>query len=61
MHGCSGVNIALAYVLSQDLPLAAQIGPQNLWELDDCIKTLDLRLTEAELAYLRLERDTWAD
>ena len=61
VHGCSGVNIALAYVLSQDLPLAAQIGPQNLWELDDCIKTLDLRLTEAELAYLRLERDTWAD
>ena len=61
VHGCSGVNIALAYVLSQDLPLAAQIGPQNLWELDDCIKTLDLRLTEAELDYLRLERDTWAD
>lgn len=61
VHGCSGVNIALAYVLSQDLPLAAQIGPQNLWELDDCIKTLNLHLTNAELDYLRLKRDTYQD
>jgi aryl-alcohol dehydrogenase-like predicted oxidoreductase len=59
VHNCSGTNIALAYVLSQDLPLFAQVGPQNLWELDDCIKTLDLKLTQAEIEYLRLERDTY--
>ena len=59
VHGCSGTNIALSYVLSQDLPLAAQIGPQNLWELDDCIKTLDLKLTKDEIAYLQLKQDSY--
>ena len=41
-----------------DLPLAAQIGPQNLWELDDCINTMNtLRLTADEIAYLQLKQD----
>ena len=57
VHGCTGTNIALAYVLSLDLPLAAQVGPQNMWELQDCLKWMDLRLTQEEIDYLRLKRD----
>lgn len=62
VHDCSATNIALAYVLSQDLPLAAQIGPQNSWELEDCIKAMEeIKLTPAELDYLRIKRDTYED
>ena len=57
--GCSSVNIALSYILSQDLPLAAQIGARNMWELEDCVKNLELKLTQAEIEYLRLERDDY--
>ncbi len=58
-HGCTGTNIALAYVLSLDLPLAAQVGPQNMWELQDCMKWMNLKLTQSEIDYLRLKREDY--
>lgn len=58
-YGCTAINIALAYVLSQDLPIAAQIGPQNLFELEDCIKVLDLKLSPQEIEYLQMKRDSY--
>ena len=56
--GVESINIALAYVLSQPITVAAIIGSRSRKEFDSCIKTLDVKLTPQEIAYLCLESDT---
>lgn len=53
-YGVAPTNIALAYVFSQDVPVMASVGARNKPELDEAIKTLDLRLTKQEVAWLAL-------
>ncbi|WP_265458151.1 aldo/keto reductase [Enterococcus sp. HY326] len=52
------INIALAYVLCQPFKPAAIIGSRSRKEFDSCIQTLDLKLTDKELAYLSLQADS---
>lgn len=56
--GVESVNIALAYVLCRDFPVAAVIGSRNKKELDSCIRALDIKLTKNEIDYLCCKRDT---
>jgi len=51
----SPINIALAYVLAQPLPLFALIGPRTLQELHSALPALELELTPKELRWLNLE------
>lgn len=55
-YGVTPTNIALAYVFSQNVPIMASVGARNKSELDEAIKTLDLRLSEQEVAWLALRR-----
>ena len=57
-HGVSAINIAAAYVLCQNFPSFALIGPRTLQELHTSLPALDLQLSDEELAYLDLRRDT---
>ena len=52
------INIALSYILCQDLPLAAIIGPRNKEEFTSTIASLGVKLTPEELDYLSLARDS---
>lgn len=49
------IQISLAYVLNQNFPTAAIIGPQNKKELLSCRDAADIKLTETEKAWLNLE------
>lgn len=51
---CTAVNIALAYVLSQDIPLAPIVGPRTPAEVKSCTDFLDLRLSPEEVEWLSL-------
>jgi aryl-alcohol dehydrogenase-like predicted oxidoreductase len=48
------INIALAYVLCQPFPTFALIGPRVLTELDSCLKSLHVPLSDADMDYLNL-------
>jgi aryl-alcohol dehydrogenase-like predicted oxidoreductase len=52
-HSTTLLNIALAYVLAQDLPIFPIIGPLTLDELRGSLNALDVRLTEDELRWLK--------
>lgn len=54
----SAMQIGLAFVLQQDFPTIALIGPSNVAHLNECLSALDLVLTENERAYLDLKADT---
>ena len=54
-RGALPINIALAYVLAQPLPLFALIGPRTLQELHTTLPALELELTPKELRWLNLE------
>ena len=36
-----------------------QIGARNMWELEDCVKNLELKLSQTEIEYLRLQKDDY--
>ena len=54
-RGVLPINIALAYVLAQPLPLFALIGPRTLQELNTTLPALKVELTPKELRWLNLE------
>ena len=54
-YGCSPTQVALAWVLQQDIPTFALIGPRTVGELDDCLGALQVPLTSADAAWLNLE------
>jgi 1-deoxyxylulose-5-phosphate synthase len=54
-YGCRPTQVALAWVLRQDLPTFALIGPRTVGELDDCLGALEVPLTAADAAWLNLE------
>ncbi len=54
-RGTLPINIALAYVLAQPLPLFALIGPRTLHELHTALPALKVELTPKELRWLNLE------
>lgn len=55
--GVLPLNVALAYVLQQDLPLFALVGPLNQEEVRTTLQVLDVNLTKDEMAWLNLETD----
>lgn len=58
-YNVDSINIALAYVMCQDLNLGVVIGSRNTDEFHSSIRTLDIKLTPAELAYLDLKADSY--
>ncbi|WP_067622655.1 aldo/keto reductase [Alicyclobacillus acidiphilus] len=55
--GLTTIQIALAYVLNQQFPTAAIIGPQNPEEMRSCREAADVSLTPEEVAWLDLSAD----
>jgi predicted dehydrogenase/aryl-alcohol dehydrogenase-like predicted oxidoreductase len=55
--GVLPINIALAYVLQQDFPLFALIGPRTVEEVRTTFQVLDLTLTPAEMDWLGLKTE----
>lgn len=53
--GCSEINIALAYVLSQPFPIWCLIGPNTTAEVASCFDALSVKLTPEECRWLNLE------
>ncbi len=53
--GCSEINIALAYVLSQPFPIWCLIGPMNTEEVASCFEALAVELSDDECRWLNLE------
>ena len=56
-HGVSAHNIATAWVLAQDFPSLALIGPRSPGEIASTLPGLGLSLSREEAAWLNLERD----
>lgn len=56
--GCSEINIALAYVLSQPFPIWCLIGPMTTAEVASCFDALAVELTEDECRWLNLEDES---
>ena len=54
-YGCTPTQVALAWVLHQGIPTFALIGPRTLSELQDCLGSLAVPLTPADVAWLNLE------
>ncbi len=52
------ITVALAYVLCQEFPSFALIGPRNLWETRTSLPAMDLKLSTAEVKWLNLESDS---
>ena len=55
-RGSTPSAVALAWVLSQSLPLFPVIGPRSLAELRTSLEAIDLQLNEDECAWLDLAR-----
>ncbi|MCO4319352.1 aldo/keto reductase [Phyllobacterium sp. 21LDTY02-6] len=51
-HGCSPIQIALAYVVCQPLPVIPLIGPRTVAELEDSLAALQIRLSDDEVRWL---------
>ena len=56
-HGVSPINIAPAWVLSQPFPVFPIIGTRLPGETRDCLRALDVALTDAEVRWLDLQED----
>jgi aryl-alcohol dehydrogenase-like predicted oxidoreductase len=50
-------HIAAAWVLNQDFPSLAIIGPRKISETSNSLKCLDLKLDKDEISWLNLETD----
>jgi predicted dehydrogenase/aryl-alcohol dehydrogenase-like predicted oxidoreductase len=55
--GTTAHNVALAWLLAQDFPALAIIGPRTAGELARTLPALNVRLTPEERDWLNLERD----
>ncbi len=55
--GVSAHNIATAWVLGQSFPSLALIGPRSPGEIMSTLPGAALKLTEAEILWLNLEKD----
>ena len=53
----SPINIAAAYVLNQEFPIFALIGPRALSEIRTSLPALEIELSKDERAWLNLESD----
>jgi 1-deoxyxylulose-5-phosphate synthase len=53
--GVSGLQVALAFVLSQPYPLVALVGPSKVSNLRANLGALEIDLTSEEMAFLDLE------
>ncbi len=51
-------QISLLYVLSQKAKVSAVIGPRSKQDIDNVLKAVDQRLTQEEVDFLTLKRDT---
>lgn len=56
-YGVSRHNIATAWVLAQDFPSLALIGPRSPGEIASTLPALSFRLTQEETAWLNLKGD----
>jgi 1-deoxyxylulose-5-phosphate synthase len=56
-RGCTGTQIALAWVLHQDFPTYAVIGPGDVDELHESVAALDIELSSEELRWLDLGQE----
>lgn len=52
--GLTTVQVALAWVLSLRAPIAALVGPATIAEVDSCAAAAQVKLSEAEIAWLEL-------
>ncbi|MCC6442795.1 MAG: aldo/keto reductase [Armatimonadetes bacterium] len=50
-------QIALAYVLNVPAPTIALVGPENVSEVESCVRATHINLSEAEMDWLTLRRD----
>ena len=51
---CDPIQIALAYVLHQNFPIYALIGPRSIRELDHSIQATQIKLTQEQVNWLDL-------
>ena len=51
-------QISLLYVLSQKANVSAVIGPRSKQDIDNVLKVVEKRLTQEEIDFLTLKRDT---
>lgn len=56
-YGLSAIQIALTYVVQQSFPAFAIIGPRTPSQLFESVKACNVKLSEAELAWLDLRGD----
>ncbi len=49
------VTVALAWVLAQPFPVHAVVGPRDASELDACLASLDIALTDDDRRWLEAE------
>ncbi len=54
-RNASALQVALAFVLSQDFPVAALVGPSKVENLHGALGALEVELTPDEMRYLDLE------
>ncbi len=52
-------QVAIAYIMNQNLNLFALVGCQNAQEFQQNIDTMSLELSQEECDYLDLKRDSW--
>ena len=57
-RGVSAHNVATAWVLSQSFPSLALIGPRSPGEIASTLPGATLTLSQAEVLWLNLERDS---
>jgi aryl-alcohol dehydrogenase-like predicted oxidoreductase len=50
--GCTAINIAATYVLNQDFPSFALVGPRTIHETATTMPALSIELTADEIAWL---------
>lgn len=53
-HGVEAINVALAFVLAQPFKTFPLIGPRFLWETSSSLRSLEVQLSDEELAWLDL-------
>jgi aryl-alcohol dehydrogenase-like predicted oxidoreductase len=53
LHGCSGTEVALAYLTSQSFPTFPIIGCRTLQQLEESVRAGDLQLDANTVSYLR--------
>ena len=58
MKGLNHIEIALAYIANQKFSVVALAGPETDEQVKSCIKSLDTQLSQDELDFLELKKDS---